>query len=49
VVCTAAKVAEVPLQPAGQIFLVPVSVNGHTLQMILDTGAQKSVLTEFAV
>ena len=47
--CTAAKVAEVPLQPAGQIFLVPVSVNGHTLQMILDTGAQKSVLTEFAV
>jgi hypothetical protein len=47
--CTAAKVAEVPLQPAGQILLVPVNVNGHTLQMILDTGAQKSVLTEFAV
>jgi predicted aspartyl protease len=48
-VSTPAKVAEVPLQPAGQIFLVPVNVNGHTLQMILDTGAQKSVLTEFAV
>ena len=33
----------------GSDILVPVSVNGHTLQMILDTGAQKSVLTEFAV
>jgi predicted aspartyl protease len=47
--CTTAKIIEVPLQAVGQIFTVPVTVNGHDLQMILDTGNSTTTLTESGV
>jgi predicted aspartyl protease len=36
--CDLVKVAEVPLEPVGPVFVVPVTVNGHAINMVLDTG-----------
>jgi predicted aspartyl protease len=48
--CNLVKVAEVPLQPArGRLFTVPVTINGHNLDMLLDTGASKSMLVDASV
>jgi predicted aspartyl protease len=47
--CSVGRVAQVPLQPMGQSFLVTVSVAGHDLQMMLDTGATVTMLTDTAV
>jgi predicted aspartyl protease len=47
--CDFVKVAQVPLEPRGQVFVVPVTVNGHAINMMLDTGAERSLLTEAAV
>src|SRR5579862_2646241 len=49
IACTSPPQAvEVSLQPHSSSFLVPVEVNGHTLQMVLDTGGITS-LTETSV
>lgn len=47
--CDLVRVAQVPLEFANHIFVVPVSVNGQPIGMLLDTGAQKSLLGEAAV
>lgn len=47
--CDLLKVAEVPLQPKGRVFTVPVIINGHSLDMVLDTGAAKSMLVDTSV
>jgi predicted aspartyl protease len=49
IACTSPpRAVEVALQPHGRSFLVPVTVNGHTLQMLLDTGGI-TALTEAGV
>lgn len=47
--CAAVKVAEVPLQPRGRVFTVPTSINGKTLDMLLDTGGARSMLVDASV
>ena len=36
--------ATVPMTQAGELFLVPVTVNGTTADFVLDTGAERSVI-----
>ena len=44
------KVAQVPLETRNRLFAVPVTVNGHAISMLLDTGAaEKTLLAEAAV
>jgi len=43
------KVAELPLEVSNQVFIVPATINGHVLKMLLDTGAQRSLLDEATV
>jgi predicted aspartyl protease len=38
----------IPLQATGGIFLVPVLLNGHVARMVLDTGAERSIITRAA-
>jgi predicted aspartyl protease len=47
--CDLKKVAEVPLQARGQLFTVSTSINGHSLDMVLDTGGAKSMLVDRTV
>ncbi len=47
--CALVKVAEVPLEPRSRVLTIPVTVNGHAIIMTLDTGGQKSMLSEAAV
>ena len=47
--CDATKAVQVPLQPIGQVFTAPVNVNGHELRLLLDTGANQTMLTASAV
>ena len=47
--CDVVKVSQVPLEARGQLFAVPLTLGNHTLSMLLDTGAQRSMLDEAAV
>jgi hypothetical protein len=47
--CVVDNVATIPLQLTGGAITVPVEVNGVTGTFILDTGAQRSVVTQEAV
>jgi predicted aspartyl protease len=47
--CALVKVAQLPLEESDKVFLVPLTLNGHTLKMLLDTGAQKTMLDAGAV
>jgi len=47
--CDLVQVAQVPLELENHVFVVPVAVDGHPIDMLLDTGAQKSLLGETAV
>jgi predicted aspartyl protease len=47
--CDLVKVAQVPLEPRNGLFAVPVTVNGHAISMMLDTGSEKSLLADAAV
>ena len=48
-VCVVDEKATIPLNITGGAITVPVEVNGITATLILDTGAQRSVVTEAAV
>jgi predicted aspartyl protease len=39
----------VPFEPRGRLFAVPVTVTGHAISMMLDTGSEKSLLGEATV
>src|SRR5271169_882945 len=47
--CDLVQIARVPLELKNHLFVVPVTLNGHAIGMLLDTGAQKSLLGEAAV
>jgi len=47
--CDLVQIARVPLELRNHIFVVPVTLNGNAIGMLLDTGAQKSLLGEAAV
>ncbi|HME26154.1 MAG TPA: retroviral-like aspartic protease family protein [Acetobacteraceae bacterium] len=47
--CNLEQVAQVPLELKNHVFVLPATVNGHAIEMLLDTGAQKSLLGEAAV
>jgi hypothetical protein len=47
--CDVVKVSQVPLEVRGQLFAVPLTLGNHTLNMLLDTGAQRSLLDEATV
>jgi predicted aspartyl protease len=44
--CDLVKVAEAPLQSRGRPFAVATSINGHSLNMVVDTGSAKSMLVD---
>ena len=46
--CDLVQIARVPLELKNYLFVVPVTLNGHAIDMLLDTGAQKSMLGEAA-
>ena len=46
--CALVQVARVPLEPRARLFAVPVTLNGRNASLLLDTGAQMSVVTEAA-
>jgi clan AA aspartic protease (TIGR02281 family) len=46
--CDLVKVTQVPLEPKGRVFAVPVAVNGRMISMVLDTGAKTNMLTDAA-
>lgn len=43
------QVIRVPLQPIGRMYTVPVTVDGHDLHLMLDTGDSLTMLSEKAV
>jgi predicted aspartyl protease len=47
--CDLVQIARVPLELKNHLFVAPVTLNGHAIDMLLDTGAQKSMLGEAAV
>jgi predicted aspartyl protease len=47
--CEVATLATVPMQPAGGVLVVPVMVNGTAARFLLDTGAERTVVTREAV
>ena len=47
--CDLVKAAQVPLEPMNPLFAVPMTIGGHKLKILLDTGAQKSLLDEGTV
>jgi hypothetical protein len=47
--CSVTERATVPLQPEGGLRVVPVMVNGLEARFILDTGAQRTIVTREAV
>ena len=40
--CNLVRVAQVPLELKNHLFVLPVTINGHAIEMLLDTGAQES-------
>ena len=38
-----------PLELKNHLFVLPATINGHAIEMLLDTGAHKSLLGESAV
>lgn len=47
--CDLVKAAQVPLLARNHILAVPVTINGHAMELLLDTGAEASVLQEATV
>jgi hypothetical protein len=47
--CNLVQVAQVPLELKNHLFVLPATINGHAIEMLLDTGAHKSLLGESAV
>jgi predicted aspartyl protease len=47
--CNLIRVATAPLQQALGVWVVPVDINGTRLRLVLDTGAERTLLTEAAV
>lgn len=47
--CYVVRVASVALEPARGVWAVPVEINGSRVRLILDTGAERTLLTETAV
>ncbi len=47
--CIVTPLAVVPLTPAGGVLVLPVMVNGIAARFLLDTGAERSVVTRAAV
>jgi predicted aspartyl protease len=47
--CDLVQVAQVPIALENHLFIIPVTIDGHPIDMLLDTGAQKSLLGESAV
>jgi len=47
--CDLEPVAQVSLERRGQVFAVPVAIDGQRTDLLLDTGAQKTVLAEAAM
>ena len=47
--CTVDNKATIPVDASGTVITVPVEVNGITATFILDTGAQRSLVTQAAV
>jgi hypothetical protein len=47
--CTVDNKATIPLDASGNVITVPVEVNGITATFILDTGAQRSLVTQATV
>ncbi len=47
--CELVKIAQVPLEARSRAFAVPVTIDGHDLSMLLDTGAARSMLVEATV
>lgn len=47
--CVVQSAASVPLGLSGGVITVPLEVNGNTATFVLDTGAQRSVVTQQAV
>ncbi len=41
--CDLVLLAQVSLERRGQVFMVPVTIDGQPTDLILDTGAQKSL------
>jgi predicted aspartyl protease len=47
--CDFEPVAQVSLERRGQVFAVPVAIDGQRTDLLLDTGAQRTVLAEAAM
>jgi predicted aspartyl protease len=47
--CNLVQVTQVPLEARGRLFAVPVTASGHRLNLLLDTGSERSLLDEAAV
>jgi predicted aspartyl protease len=47
--CDTAPFTRVPLEPVSGVWSVPVDINGRRVRLILDTGAERTLLTEQAV
>ena len=47
--CDLVKVGEVSLEARNRLFAAPVAVSGHRLTLLLDTGAERSLLDQAAV
>jgi predicted aspartyl protease len=47
--CDPVKVGEVPLEARNRLFAAPVTVSGQRLNLLLDTGSERSLLDQAAV
>jgi predicted aspartyl protease len=47
--CDLEPVAQVPLQAKGRLFAVPVTIDGHEISMLLDSGGARSMLVQATV
>ena len=47
--CDLVKVSQVPLEARNRLFTVPVTLDGHKLSMLMDTGSARSMLDEATV
>jgi predicted aspartyl protease len=47
--CDLVKVAEMPLEVHNRLLVVPAGINGHWLTLLVDTGAERTVLAEDVV
>ncbi len=46
--CDLVQIARLPIEVRGRLLTVPVSVNGQTLRLIVDSGAERTTLSEAA-